>query len=218
MVFCTNCGQQLAEGAKFCSACGNKVDISSAFQSGQRKTVYDGEIHKCPNCGSLLDSFKLRCQLCGYELRGNKGSSTVQRFADEIKQIEQEGGKGVGQRLITHISTFPIPNSKEELLEFLILSSSKIDADRYKEDTAKIKKEISDAWRSKFEQAYYKALIAFANEPTLSVVQEIYRTKMQEIERNICESKRKAFLSIFLPCIGVVLMLIFSIILVILTE
>jgi hypothetical protein len=205
MAYCTNCGHQLADGAKFCFECGAKVDTSVSSHDIQRRVIYDGEIRKCPNCGNLLDSFELRCKLCGYELRGNTGCSTVQKFADEIKQIEKEGEKGDGQRLITHISTFPIPNSKEELLEFLILSSSKIDADRYKSDTKTIRKEISDAWSSKFEQAYYKALIAFVDEPTITIVQEIYNSKKQEIKRN----KRTGFWSNWGFIIGLSLFMIF---------
>lgn len=45
MPFCTNCGAQIAEGAKFCTNCGA---ASTRPESG-RKTVYDGNVHKCPN-------------------------------------------------------------------------------------------------------------------------------------------------------------------------
>ena len=47
MAFCINCGQELAEGAKFCASCGNAVDASQNGAKEQRKTVYDGELHKC---------------------------------------------------------------------------------------------------------------------------------------------------------------------------
>lgn len=46
MAFCINCGQELAEGAKFCASCGNAVDASQNGAKEQRKTVYDGELHK----------------------------------------------------------------------------------------------------------------------------------------------------------------------------
>ncbi len=47
MAFCINCGQELAEGAKFCASCGNAVDAPQNGAKEQRKTVYDGELHKC---------------------------------------------------------------------------------------------------------------------------------------------------------------------------
>ena len=89
MTFCTNCGQQLADGAKFCSACGNKVDISAVSQSGQRKMVYDGEIHKCPNCGEVINSFVSICPACGFELNSKRVSAVLQEFIKEINECEQ---------------------------------------------------------------------------------------------------------------------------------
>lgn len=53
MAFCSNCGKELATGAKFCFECGTpagKVDVTT------RRTVYSGEIHKCPSCGEVLES------------------------------------------------------------------------------------------------------------------------------------------------------------------
>ena len=52
MAFCINCGQELTEDAKFCANCGQAVGNNSS--TSQRKTVYDGELHKCPNCGELF--------------------------------------------------------------------------------------------------------------------------------------------------------------------
>ena len=52
MSFCSKFGKQLAEDAKFCSECGAKVVENN--NSTQRKVVYEGEIHKCPNCGEVL--------------------------------------------------------------------------------------------------------------------------------------------------------------------
>ena len=37
MAFCINCGQELAEGAKFCASCGNAVDASQNGAKEQRK-------------------------------------------------------------------------------------------------------------------------------------------------------------------------------------
>ena len=48
MSFCTNCGKELPTGAKFCANCGT---ASVAPDNARRKTVYDGEVHKCPGCG-----------------------------------------------------------------------------------------------------------------------------------------------------------------------
>lgn len=66
MAFCINCGQELAEGAKFCANCGKAVTGESTIS--QRKTVYEGNLHKCPNCGEVLNSFVTNCPTCGHEI------------------------------------------------------------------------------------------------------------------------------------------------------
>ena len=42
MAFCSNCGQQLDDKAKFCSACGTPNPAQQAPQEEKRKTVYEG--------------------------------------------------------------------------------------------------------------------------------------------------------------------------------
>ena len=49
MEFCTNCGEQVIDGAKFCANCG--MAVVETNKSTQRKMVYEGELHKCLNCG-----------------------------------------------------------------------------------------------------------------------------------------------------------------------
>ena len=89
MAFCSNCGKELNNGAKFCTECGTPV-LSS---DDQRKTTYDGEIHKCPNCGEILEAFAMKCPACGCELRGKKSSSSVREFAMELVASETEAAQ-----------------------------------------------------------------------------------------------------------------------------
>ena len=88
MAFCSNCGHQLADGAKFCYECGTKVNLSATSQEEQRKTVYDGEIHKCPNCGEVINSFVSICPACGFEFRGTRISSSLQEFIEKVDQCD----------------------------------------------------------------------------------------------------------------------------------
>ena len=89
-IFCTECGHQLAEGAKFCFECGAKVNEPVVSREEARKVVYDGEIHKCPNCGALLAAYESVCEACGYERRGAKATSSVQELARKLEAIEAQ--------------------------------------------------------------------------------------------------------------------------------
>ena len=192
MTFCINCGQELAEDAKFCANCGKATDEEES--TSQRKTVYEGQIHKCPNCGDVINSFVSNCPSCGYEIRGAKSSSSVKEFVTKLETIEagrlqqknnpiknlyfgQEKTKTDEQK-ISLIRSFIIPNTKEDLYEFLILSKSNIEVDLYENDIPMRKGDarlaISDAWKAKFEQAYQKAKLVFANDSRLPEIQAMY--------------------------------------------
>lgn len=73
MPYCSKCGAQVSAEDKFCSKCGQPINKESS-----RTTIYEGEIHKCPNCGEVLDAFSVVCPACGYEIRGKKFRSLLE--------------------------------------------------------------------------------------------------------------------------------------------
>ena len=78
--FCLRCGNELAEDACFCDKCGASVKKKSgSYDTGEdkRRTVFEGVIHKCPNCGEVLNAFIAECPTCGYELRGSRVSEMI---------------------------------------------------------------------------------------------------------------------------------------------
>lgn len=168
----------------------------------ERKVVYEGKIHKCPNCGEVLGSFQATCPACGYEVRDAKNSYSVREFAAKLEEIEHSrSSKGFGikkmlqdqnevnetdQKKINLIRSYVIPNTKEDLLEFLILASSNINLKRYNdfEQITMSQKAVSDAWEAKFEQAYEKAKLSFGNTPEFQKIQSIYEKKNGEITKS----------------------------------
>ena len=89
MAFCINCGQELAEGAKFCANCGTPTPNDAHQESNERKSVYEGEIRKCPNCGEVINSFVSICPACGFELNSKRVSSVLQDFIKAVNECEQ---------------------------------------------------------------------------------------------------------------------------------
>ena len=84
------------------------------------------------------------------------------------------------------IVNFPVPNTKEDLLEFMILISSNIDS----------KKELDDletkAWISKLEQVYEKANLVMGDTPHFSEINNIYTHKKRQLK--IRKFKSRLFL------------------------
>lgn len=198
MAYCENCGAKLSKNAKFCPECGTPVNSGS----GKREEVYQGELHKCPNCGEPLKAFQSVCPACGYEIRNAKASDAVKEFSDELKRIEA-GRKqktligGVTQslgltkkddtdeKIVNHIRNFAVPNTKEDVFEFMILASSNIntsaisaeyssDAGANNTEELNAIKARNDAWIAKVEQVYNKAKLSFGSDPDFEKIQEIY--------------------------------------------
>lgn len=167
MSFCINCGQEVTAGAKFCANCGNAI-VGEA-PATERKTVYEGNLHKCPNCGDLMEPFEIKCAVCGYELRNARATVSVKEF-----ELKLERTKSVDNR-IALIKTFSIPNAKEDIYDFFILAISNVEAGG----------EEADAWLAKLEQTYQKARLLFGSNTAFSYFQELYDKALKD------KSKRK---------------------------
>lgn len=85
-----------------------------------RQQEYVGTIRKCPNCGQVLQSFQAKCPACGHELTGVGVASSVKEFFDFYQKETDKF------RQLELIKSFPVPNSKEDILEFALLASQQI--------------------------------------------------------------------------------------------
>lgn len=177
MPFCTNCGQPISEDSKFCSHCGTQQSPKSPPIERTVRVADMGEKHPCPKCGEMFRSFEPVCPYCGFELRGIKGSKAIKDLADKLENAENDY-----QRIVI-VKNFPIPNTREDILEFMLLAASNFDADYHINHLGE--EDLSDAWLTKIEQCYQKACIAFKDQTDFKKVEEIYISIKKE-----CEEKR----------------------------
>ena len=222
--FCSYCGTKLDEGARFCKNCGESVgqtqhsvkttadNETSKAETKQpmvepakedprtkRKTVYDGELHKCPNCGELLKSFTTVCPTCAYELRGVTTNSPVEALAKKVEMATSLDDK------IELITNFYIPNTKEDIYDFFILAVSNLEDKWYDTD---------DAWRAKLEQAYHKARLSFGNTPEFEYLEKLYNRTRKEVnkrERGVAALFRRnktAFIGSVMAIVGITMLTI----------
>lgn len=158
-------------------ALSNKESLNSqgASISGDNK---EGQSEKCPSCGSPISSFNTICSDCGHEFRNTQAASSIQRLYDEMQRIEEsersrerswaqkiDGDLGIQKSVATRqasaISSFPVPNAREDLLEFLSIASSEANKKlslfiMHAHPDAVLKK----AWRTKCEQVIIKARLS----------------------------------------------------------
>lgn len=81
MPFCSNCGNQLREDAKFCNSCGSPQVVESNL---------------CPNCGKNLEENEKFCSSCGSPVKTEtppKTEPVEPKFTKEGKTIVGSGPK-----------------------------------------------------------------------------------------------------------------------------
>lgn len=102
MPFCSRCGKNLSDDDRFCSRCGEQVvrtfdlitRIADEGNSSQqlydsRKTVFIGEIRKCPSCGAVISDPDIICPLCGHEFVSYYGRDSVDEFLKTLNSLEK---------------------------------------------------------------------------------------------------------------------------------
>ena len=183
MKYCRYCGAQISDDAIFCDKCGSKLaETSAAKPSKDEITVVDGKIFKCPSCGSNLPFNATACPFCGAEIRGRSSSSSLKEFFDSIRDTDDK------EKTIGLIKAFPVPNNKEDIIEFMLMASSNFDADHYSEN--RDEETVNGAWLAKIELCYQKSKILFTARSDLQQIESIY----QKIQRKIKKGGKKSFM------------------------
>lgn len=85
-----------------------------------RQPEFIGTIKKCPNCGQALKSFQAKCPACGHEITGIGANVSVKEFFDTYNKETDKA------RQLELIGLYPVPNTKEDILEFAMLASQQI--------------------------------------------------------------------------------------------
>lgn len=218
-LFCSNCGTKLNEGSKFCHGCGAAVGtvvpqpqvqtpppVQQEPNRSERQQEYVGKVLKCPHCGGVITETTAICPSCGMQITGRAAVYSIQAFKEQLMEIESHRKKTFGgmfgvyatadpadKQKLTLIRNFPIPNTIDDILEFMMLAIANIDVKLSKKSWAnsgqsmevlamEMPRVISNAWVAKMEQVYKKAEIVFPNEPAFAGIQKMYFDKMKELK------------------------------------
>ncbi len=147
----------------------------------KKKSSKHGDLRKCSSCGAPVESFSVVCAECGHEFSNVEAPQSI----SELSKVLQDIAKGVRQekenlavdKWNAHlknplniakemndlqssvISTFPVPTTKEDILEFLSVAVG--EAMKKPNKVGPYVMDGSDgivnAWKSKAEQVITKA-------------------------------------------------------------
>ena len=198
MAFCSKCGTPLTDGARFCASCGAPVAAAAPPPPAAEKAA---NIRRCPACGAEAPAMAAVCASCGNEFSNVQVANSVQSFFEKLDAVDREifekesakepaggalgamfgvnemvnifAGPSAGEkRKISLIESFPIPNSKEDIFEFLFMAASRIKplpkmigfgAKATQSEINSVKR-MNEAWASKCQQAYNKAKIGLGTD------------------------------------------------------
>ena len=148
-----------------------------------------GDIKKCPACGCVIPAFTTRCPDCGHEIRNVEANNSIQRLFEMLNEAENEsrnedsiagaflsaleGGSKVMRKKKTIVQNFPIPNTKEDILEFLALAMPLARKPKMS-DADPERNAMYPVWKAKCEQIMIKARFSMKDDPeTLAQINEL---------------------------------------------
>lgn len=88
MSYCLNCGKELPDDAKFCSACGKENVVAGNDCTAKREQEYVGKIKKCPACGEEIPALTAICPACGHELNSMEVTSSLASFIQTLDECD----------------------------------------------------------------------------------------------------------------------------------
>lgn len=143
-----------------------------------------GDVKKCPACGSMVQSFQIKCIDCGHEFSNIESNASINKLFEMLNDAENErkdegmsvgkalggmfanaygvgGGDKVDSKKKTIISNFPIPTTKDDIVEFLSLAVPKAKTvgnfltKSHPENRGH--NDFANVWKTKCEQIIMKA-------------------------------------------------------------
>lgn len=110
----------------------------------------------CPRCGASVQSMQLTCPECGFEFNKKETVSSAQKLMEKLEEADNKtpnlvtqifSGKTPEQIKAQIINTFPIPNNKEDIIEFATLCLGNRNSNLWV---------VNNAWKSKSKQVAAK--------------------------------------------------------------
>lgn len=116
------------------------VELQKEQRTSAPKSNKFGDVKKCPICGAIVSAGLATCKECGYAFMSVESTSSIKLLYEELKKADNtsyEKGSSLldslngglleelkittkkAQAKATIIRNFPVPNAKQDLLEFL---------------------------------------------------------------------------------------------------
>jgi len=174
-----------------------------------------GDVKKCPACGAIVQSYQGVCSECGYAFENIKSVNSAKELSDKLEKInEKYNNQAIGVEgndelfeikktknaaLAQAIKTFPIPTSKSDLFEMLImLQTSALDVTTHRD--------VASAFMSKYTECLKKSKILFSKDPHFANLineEQTTQAEFNKVQKKQKGNGMKPSTKIMLWCFGV---------------
>ena len=144
-----------------------------------------GNLLKCPSCGASVPSLSMTCKDCGFAFRNISANSSVKELSNKLEHVsrtvvnEKKGWIYTSKWLKIDdikseiVRNFPIPNTKDDLMEFAIFISQnmipiRIFASLFSPIEAAAQQKTNFFWIEKYKQLILKAKILCKDDPSFA--------------------------------------------------
>lgn len=183
---CPGCGQPIESFATRCPYCGMEIHSDGAASSLVKFTEKLDELEgkRNPTFGTKEEKKKIGCMtiLMWYIFFPILGTYYLIKAA--MSSYSDPNFDGVDKRKQDYIMNAPVPNNREDLIEFLILCSNRIESINYLQLFKKKSAEMTawnSVWGKKINMLGEKAKISMKDD----------KSSLQEVERILAEANAK---------------------------
>ena len=156
------------------------------------KSDKHGDFNKYPACGSMIQGFTAICADCGHNFSNINAVSSVTKLYEQLQMVESEernrpiesvgwmdklhgssamNDHNIQERILKRkasvVSGFPIPNTKEDILEFLSMALPEVGKKPGFLMMKTATGALYNAWHSKAEQVVMKARFSLKEDKKL---------------------------------------------------
>jgi hypothetical protein len=161
---------------------------SSSIKSDKPKTK---SVVKCPNCQGNIDAFSTVCEYCKYDATGRNPNASIQHLFELLNETESQrkeepdtilgsisnvfaeafsdGPDKIDRQKMEIISSFPIPTTKADMLEFLSLAYPKAqqvgNIFTRNSEKNKLHNQFAMVWKNKCRQIIMKVKFSMKDDP-----------------------------------------------------
>ena len=123
------------------------------------KTNKQGDVKKCPVCGAIVQGFQAKCPECGYTFEDVKANQSVSKLLELLVAADNKKtdiwDASAEDKKKTIIRNFPIPNTKADIIDFLVFLEPKllVSDDEFRTD-----------YKVKYDECVAKAKLLFPDD------------------------------------------------------